>query len=122
MHLDRFSDLKMALVNQVLQNAVDYYRARLIVWYESKYGQHIQDYDNLNLRIIGSFYGFEKLLQEYREEMMELWVAMEVVDSNEMDDLGNLDLNDTQWANGVHLPRYMGYSGPKQTIQTHERK
>lgn len=46
-------------------NAIDYYRDKLICWYEAAYGHQIDFYTETNLEIIASFYGNEKLQHEY---------------------------------------------------------
>lgn len=75
----------MASVGQQLDSAIEYYRNYLITWYETEYGQHIQTYSDTNLKIVASFHGYLKLLQEYEAEMTDLWGAVGVANDTDLD-------------------------------------
>lgn len=72
----------------------------LIHWYQNEYGHYIDDYTETNLRVIASFYGNEKLTQEYQGEKNDLWDAVEHPEDPELQDIGGMDLSDTQWGYG----------------------
>lgn len=40
---------------------LSHYREHFIEWYETEHGLHIKNYTDINLRIIASFYGNQKL-------------------------------------------------------------
>lgn len=94
----------MAANDPKLQNAIDYYRDHLIVWYEAEYSRHIQAYNNVNLQIIGSFHGFQKLLQEYRRELAEVLGAVEVDETDKRDDEFERHKMELWRVNGIYLP------------------
>lgn len=91
----------MASTFEHLPRATDYFPDRLINWYEVEYGNHIQEYFDLNLKIIASFYGDQKLQQECNTKIADLWGVLKTIDEHGQDDLGGLDLSDTQCGYGA---------------------
>lgn len=94
----------MAATNEELENAIEYYCDHLVSWYEAEYVHHIDTYSDVDSRTIASFYGNQKLLQEYGAEMADLWCVIGMTQDTDLDNLG---LSDTQW--GHRKPAKTGF-------------
>lgn len=89
-----FIVIKRKVSNYLLTSAIDYYHDKLICWYEAEYGRQIDTYSDTNLKIIASFYSFEKMQHQYGAGIAEMWGALDIPDETQM---GGLDFSDTQW-------------------------
>lgn len=69
----------MALTSFAPNDAIEYYRDDLICYYEAEHENHTKNYSDVNLKIIALFYGHQKLQQEYKKEIAELWDGMDIL-------------------------------------------